>query len=538
MNPFPALTLFVLLSLYVVSVWGGAPGDPHRRRNVDMFDSDIDSYDDEYDFDSDDDGTENEMLKGQQIEKGKEEPPSSSKERISKALAAFKPKMRLFFRKHHPSAVVASVFIYKFRKQVFRTLQKLVSDEIYHPETGKLVMQSIRFDKVIQLVVFLYVVKVAFLSDEDDDTEDEQESSSVNEAFLFGPSGIRSSLLLAKLVKSKRRNPAFLPVPMQHYTFEILNNRYMKDQWAFDKALGETNFTVGGKDKPRMVYNNTTVVLDWTNLDTRVSNLPILRDEVSFLLSIRKRHRIGEIVILLASPGGSAADYAVAAAQVRRLRKVTPHVTICVDTVAASGGYMVAVAGTKIMAAPFAVVGSIGVIGQIINVQKLLEGWGIAPLVFRGGTHKAPVGMIGEVTEDGTSKVQAMIDVTHNAFRRHVVECRPQTEQYIAKIGNGDVVLGWDAMALGMVDRVVTSDEYLQERMDDGTLVLRLHRVFRRGLFMRPVVISDVNHSSLPHQLLQKLGTRAQKAFQFLMNKGAIAMSSTDACLTNPSSDS
>lgn len=89
----------------------------------------------------------------------------------------------------------------------------------------------------------------------------------------------------------------------------------------------------------------------------------------------------------------------------------------------------------KLFAAPFAVLGSIGVVGQTINVQKTLEGWGVQPLVFRGGRDKAPVGLVGDVTEEGLAVVQDMIDVTHKAFKRHVVEARPICKLMEAIVG-------------------------------------------------------------------------------------------------------
>lgn len=76
-------------------------------------------------------------------------------------------------------------------------------------------------------------------------------------------------------------------------------------------------------------------------------------------------------------------------------------------------------------AAPFAVVGSIGVVGQTVNIHKVLEGWGVRSMVFRGGRHKAPLGLIGEVTKEAIENVQGMIDSTHRAFKRHVSDCRP-----------------------------------------------------------------------------------------------------------------
>ena len=141
----------------------------------------------------------------------------------------------------------------------------------------------------------------------------------------------------------------------------------------------------------------------------------------------------------------------------------------------------------RLYASSMAVLGSIGVLGQTFNIHKVLEGWGVRPLVFRGGKDKAPVGLIGEVTEEGIAKVQDMIDKTHRAFKRHVTECRPVLASDIEELASGDIWLGYDALELGLVDQIVTSDEYLQERISTGARVLKLVQVIRpRYPFQQP----------------------------------------------------
>ena len=108
----------------------------------------------------------------------------------------------------------------------------------------------------------------------------------------------------------------------------------------------------------------------------------------------------------------------------------------------------------QLLAAPFSVVGSIGVIGQTLNVDKVLRGWGVQTLVFRAGKDKAPVGLIGEVTRDGKGKIQEMVEKTHRGFKRHVVDSRPILSKRIEKIGNGDVWMGYDALEIGLIDRI------------------------------------------------------------------------------------
>ena len=149
-----------------------------------------------------------------------------------------------------------------------------------------------------------------------------------------------------------------------------------------------------------------------------------------------------------------------------------------------------------LLAAPFAVLGSIGVYGQTINIQKTLEGWGIRPLVFKGGKDKAPLGLIGDVTRDGMAKVQQMIDKTHVAFKQHVSACRPLIASDIEAIATGDIWLGQDALSMGLVDRIATSDEYIGGKVSDGALVLKLVQLVRgRYPFQPPSTTSEIHHN-------------------------------------------
>lgn len=141
----------------------------------------------------------------------------------------------------------------------------------------------------------------------------------------------------------------------------------------------------------------------------------------------------------------------------------------------------------RLFAAPFAILGSIGVIGQSLNIQKTLKGWGVEPLVFRGGKAKAPVGLIGDITEDGVAIVQDMIDSTHRAFKKHVVTARPLLANRIEELATGDIWLGYDAVENGLVDRLVTSDEYIGERLSQGACILKLVQLVKpRYPFSRP----------------------------------------------------
>ncbi|KAL7552902.1 hypothetical protein ACHAWF_016154 [Thalassiosira exigua] len=187
-----------------------------------------------------------------------------------------------------------------------------------------------------------------------------------------------------------------------------------------------------------------------------------------------------EVIVLLESPGGGVSQYGLASSHLQRLRS-SPNVklTICIDNIATSGGYMMACMSSpgQLYCAPFAMVGSIGVISQSFNVQKTLEGYGIRSYVFRGGKTKNPVGLVGDTTKEGVSSMQESIDKIHDSFRDHVLDARREAfAQAILsdKVASGDVFLGVQALKLGLVDRIITSDEYIAERIQHGCRVLKL----------------------------------------------------------------
>ena len=161
----------------------------------------------------------------------------------------------------------------------------------------------------------------------------------------------------------------------------------------------------------------------------------------------------------------------------------------------------------RLYAAPFAIVGSIGVIGQTINIHKSLQNWGVQPLVFRGGKDKAPVGLVGEVTKEGMAKVQDMVDKTHRAFKRHVATARPIMADKIDDIATGDVWLASDALEIGMVEVMMTSDDYIRKKILNGDRVLKLVK------FQRPRFAFGSPHPMYPssfHRMMQSVSESVQ----------------------------
>ena len=204
-----------------------------------------------------------------------------------------------------------------------------------------------------------------------------------------------------------------------------------------------------------------------------------------------------EVVLFLDSPGGTVQDYGLASSQLARLRN-EPQMTlsICVDKVAASGGYMMACQATPghLFAAPFAMVGSIGVLMETVNVNEVLRKCGVRPLIIKAGKNKAPLKTLGEVTPEELEMAQSDAELIHEAFQQWVMESRPNvvvSKDWIDRVCTGAVFLGKEARELGLVDRVVTSDEYVAERIAAGDRVLRLipYRGPQFGLKLSPLDI-------------------------------------------------
>lgn len=192
--------------------------------------------------------------------------------------------------------------------------------------------------------------------------------------------------------------------------------------------------------------------------DLRASAVKKLAMEIDAVAMVA-RPETDEVVLRLESAGGTVTGYGLAAAQLMRLRDRKIKVTACVDQVAASGGYLMACAADRIVAAPFAILGSIGVVAQVPNLHRLLKKNDIEYEEMTAGEFKRSVSMLGEITPAGREHFRGKLDSTHEAFKRFVQQCRPNLD--IARVGDGDVWLGGEALGLGLVDALSTSDELL-----------------------------------------------------------------------------
>ncbi|MFT7044586.1 MAG: serine protease SohB [Cyclobacteriaceae bacterium] len=200
-------------------------------------------------------------------------------------------------------------------------------------------------------------------------------------------------------------------------------------------------------------------VLDFDG-DVQASGVDQLREEITAVLSIATRS--DEVVLRLESPGGMVHSYGLAASQLSRITSKGIPLTIAVDKVAASGGYMMACIANKIIAAPFALLGSIGVVAQIPNFNRLLKSKDIDVEVLTAGEHKRTLTMFGENTEKGRQKFLEELEDVHTLFKDFISEHRPQVN--MTEVATGEAWYGRRALTHQLVDELKTSDEYIVDK--------------------------------------------------------------------------
>lgn len=211
--------------------------------------------------------------------------------------------------------------------------------------------------------------------------------------------------------------------------------------------------------------------------DIKASAVENLRQEISAILTIATPN--DEVVIRLESPGGMVHGYGLAASQLARIRQANIPLTICVDKVAASGGYMMACIGNRIYAAPFAILGSIGVVAQIPNAHKLLKKHDIDYEVMTAGEYKRTMTVFGENTTKGREKFQEDLEITHKLFKEFVATNRPHLN--IDEIATGETWLGTAALDKQLIDSIVTSDQYLMDKAKQADLFV-VHYHIKKAL--------------------------------------------------------
>jgi serine protease SohB len=214
--------------------------------------------------------------------------------------------------------------------------------------------------------------------------------------------------------------------------------------------------------------------------DIRAAAVASLREEITAILTVAQP--ADEVVLRLESAGGLVHGYGLAAAQLLRIRERQLKLTVAVDKVAASGGYMMACVANHILAAPFAIIGSIGVIAQLPNFNRLLKKHDIDYEQFMAGEFKRTVTIFGENNEQGRRKFQEDIEDTHTLFKDFVKTHRPSVD--LEQVATGEHWFGTRALETRLVDELRTSDDYLLVASADADLYEIAYAV-KKPLLMR-----------------------------------------------------
>jgi serine protease SohB len=278
--------------------------------------------------------------------------------------------------------------------------------------------------------------------------------------------------------KGRRRSAGQLQVTKLNDFYKALRERLEQSLLDKDrlKALRKEQTKALKKDKKQAEPKSRVYVLDFDG-DIKASATESLRHEITALLTLATEK--DEVVLRLESGGGMVHSYGLASSQLARIRQAGIPLTICIDKVAASGGYMMACIGDKIISAPFAILGSIGVVAQLPNVNRLLKKHDIDFEVLTAGEYKRTLTVFGENTEKGREKFQQDLDITHALFKNFVANYRPQLA--IDEVATGEIWLGVAALDKQLVDELKTSDEYIGERAKTAE-VFHLHYVQRKSL--------------------------------------------------------
>ena len=229
----------------------------------------------------------------------------------------------------------------------------------------------------------------------------------------------------------------------------ILDKAAWKASAKAEKAR-EKRETKSGKRRPRVF------VLDFKG-DLKASAVGSLREEINAILEVAGER--DEVVLRLENHGGVVHEHGLGASQLARLRERKLPLTVCVDKVAASGGYLMACVANRIVAAPFAILGSIGVIAQLPNFNRLMDGHGIDWEMITAGEYKRNVTMFGRNTDADRARLKAELEDIHDLFKSAVAAYRPNLD--LARVATGEHWYGTRALDLGLADELRTSDELL-----------------------------------------------------------------------------
>ena len=207
--------------------------------------------------------------------------------------------------------------------------------------------------------------------------------------------------------------------------------------------------------------------------DLKASAVPALREEVTAILDVATPE--DDVIVRLENHGGIVHEHGLAASQLARIRDRDIPLTVCVDKVAASGGYLMACVASRIYSAPFAILGSIGVLAQIPNFHRMLDSHGVEFEQITAGKYKRTVTMFGENTDEDRAKLKEELEDVHTLFKTAVNTYRPDLD--LEKVATGEHWYGTRALELGLADEIGTSDELLRSLAEERDLYQVVYKI-------------------------------------------------------------
>lgn len=296
------------------------------------------------------------------------------------------------------------------------------------------------------------------------------------------------------------------------FEVEIINDKFDDQKEALNSIImSEADFK---KEKKRLKKESKeeeksakkfVYLIEFLKGDVHASAVEHLREEINAVLTVAQKD--DEVILKVESPGGVVHGYGLAAAQILRLREAGLQVTVCVDKVAASGGYLMSCVAHKIIASPFAIIGSIGVVAQVPNFNRLLKKHDVEYKEYTAGDYKRTVSIFGEITEKGEAKFKEQLEITHLLFKGFVGRFRPQLN--MEKVATGEYWYGETALELNLVDKIQTSDDYILAKT-------KTHKVLKVSCEKKPT-LSDKLSGALSKsvsltidKLIRELATKKQ----------------------------
>jgi serine protease SohB len=348
---------------------------------------------------------------------------------------------------------------------------------VFLTEYGLFLAKSIT---VLAVILIIIVAIAANAMRNHSSNEEDIEVRKMNDEFDDIEAGVKEILLDQDALKSEKK---------------ALKQKDKADKKALKKKKKEGDEADEGPKKRMFVTS--------FDGDVKASEAETLSRVISAVLMVATPK--DEFVLKLESPGGMVHSYGFAASQLARIRDKGIPLTICVDKVAASGGYMMACIADKILAAPFAVIGSIGVVAQLPNFHKVLKKNDIDYETFTAGEYKRTVTMFGENTEQGRSKFKEELEDTHVLFKEFITRFRPSVD--IEKVATGEVWYGVRAIEEKLIDGLKSSDDYIFDARKDCD-IFSVNVVSKKTLMEKLGVSVETGIESAFHRILRQLNQK------------------------------